>query len=129
MNEELRTSDQEVSPTEIEWPQSKGDPIGPVWSYAKKKGMYQAEALRMMAHDIVERIKELELPLHKAMKAAHGDGLTTMAYIKTQTRQINGLTQENVRLRRQVAELGDEVRELRHQRDATHNELVHRTGP
>jgi hypothetical protein len=108
MSEQLPT-DQEVSPTEIEWPQSKGDPIGPVWSYAKKKGMYQAEALRMMAHDLAHRIKELELPLHKAMREARGDGLTTMAYIKMLTGEVNQLTQENHRLRKRIDELLEEI--------------------
>lgn len=109
---ELRTPDQEVSPTKIEWPQSKGDPIRPVWSYAKKKGMYEAEALRMMAHDLVQRLKELELPLHRAMKEAAGDGLTEMAYVKMMTQRLNNSERENYRLRKQVERLAGEVKAL-----------------
>lgn len=102
MTSDSLSSEIEVSKTKIEWPQSKGDPIRPVWSYAKKKGMYEAEALRMMAHDLVERLKELELPLHKAMKAAFGDGLTEMAYIKMMTTRLNASERENYRLRKQL---------------------------
>lgn len=98
---ELRTPEDQVSQTKIEWPQSKGDPIYPCWSYAKKKGMYEAEALRMMAHDLVHRIQELELPLRQAMREARGDGLTEMAYIKMLTGRVNGLEQENHRLKAQ----------------------------
>lgn len=109
---ELRTPEEEVSPTQIEWPQSKGDPIYPCWSFGGKKGMYEAQALRMMAHSLVERIKELELPLHKAMKEAAGDGLTAMAYIKMLTRRLNNSERENYRLRKQVERLASEVQTL-----------------
>ncbi len=105
MGTEPPISEEEVSPTVIDWPQSSGDPIMPVWSYGGKKRMYAAEALRMMAHDLVARIKELELPYHKAMKEANGDGLSPMAFIKLQTKQINRLEQENVKLRREIDNL------------------------
>jgi hypothetical protein len=107
-----RTPDEQVSQTKIEWPQSKGDPIRPVWSYAKKKGMYEAEALRMMAHDLVERLKELELPLRRAMKEASGDGLTEMAYIKMMNQRLNASERENYRLRKQIERLAGEVQTL-----------------
>lgn len=98
-----KLSERGVSPTEIEWPKSHGDPIYPCWSYGGEKGMYAAQALRMMAHDLIERIRELELPFHQAMRKASGDGLTAMAYIKMLTKRVNNLEQENHRLRKQVS--------------------------
>lgn len=109
---EMSSPDEQVSQTKIEWPQSKGDPIFPCWSYAKKKRMYEADALRMMAHDLVQRLRELELPLHKAMKEAAGDGLTEMAYIKMMTRRLNNSERENYRLRKQIERLASEVQTL-----------------
>lgn len=85
--------------TAINWPTSKGDPIKPVWSYGGKKGMYQAEALRAFAHDLVEIIKEFELPVKEAMRQAGGDGLSAYPYIKMLMKRINGLEAANTDLR------------------------------
>lgn len=107
MTTEQRPSNQSAEPeqtiTAINWPTSKGDPIKPVWSYGGKKGLYQAEALRAFAHDLVEIIREHELPLKAAMKQAGGDGLNVGAYIKTLVKRINGLESANTDLRRDLA--------------------------
>jgi hypothetical protein len=95
MNTELPSSD-----GRLKWPQSKGDPIGPVWSYAGKKRMYEAEALRMMAQDLVEHIRQLELPVKEAMREARSDGLHELVYERMMQKRVNGLELENNRLRR-----------------------------
>jgi hypothetical protein len=95
MNEQVPAEER----TAINWPTSKGDPIKPVWSYGGKKGLSQAEALRAFAHDLVEIIKEFEMPLKEAMKQAGGDGLSAYPYIKMLTRRINGLESANTDLR------------------------------
>lgn len=78
-------------PPAVTWPQSKGDPIGPVWSYGGKKRMHQAEALRMMAHDLVERIKWLEAEPRAVLKQAQDiDGVDTFALIKALHKTIDG---------------------------------------
>jgi len=93
--------------TLFSWPTSKGDPIGPVWSYGGKKGMYQAEALRMFAHYLVDRIKELELPVREAMKLASGDGLSTVAYCKMMQKRLDGVTRERDRLENRLEVYAD----------------------
>lgn len=101
----------------IHWPISRGDPIGPVWSYGDKKGMYEAEALRAFARDLIERIKDFELPVREAMKAAGGDGIDTMAYCRMLQKRLDGMTRERDRLQAGVkmleqvnAELGAKLR-------------------
>lgn len=96
MTEEQPTAEER---TAINWPTSKGDPIKPVWSYGGKKGLSQAEALRAFAHDLVEIVKEFEMPLKEAMKQAGGDGLSAYPYIRMLTRRINGLEAANTDLR------------------------------
>lgn len=98
-------AEQPSSKESFSWPTSKGDPIGPVWSYAGKKGMYQAEALRAFAHDLVDRIKEFELPVREAMKAAGGDGLDAFAYCRMLQRRLEGKEREIERLQRENANL------------------------
>jgi len=78
----------------FQWPTAKGDPIKPVWSYGGRNGMYEAAALRAFAHDLVERIKHLELPVREAMKAATGDGLNVIAYCQMLHRRLDGITRE-----------------------------------
>jgi hypothetical protein len=106
-------SEQVPSKESFSWPTSKGDPIGPVWSYGGKKGMYQAEALRAFAHDLVDRIKEFELPVREAMKAAAGDGLNAFAYCRMLQRRLDGKEREIERLQRENAGLRDAM-ELDH---------------
>lgn len=84
-------NEQVPSKESFSWPTSKGDPIGPVWSYGGKKGMYQDEALRAFAHDLVDRIKEFEMPVREAMKAARGDGLDAFAYCRLLQRKNDNL--------------------------------------
>lgn len=80
-----------AEPPAVTWPQSKGDPAGPVWSYGGKKRMSQTEALRMMAHDLVERIKWLEAEPRAVLKQARDiDGVDAFALIKALHKTIDG---------------------------------------
>jgi hypothetical protein len=83
--------EQPVTKERVQWPTSKGDPIGPVWSYGGRKGMYQAEALRMFAHDLIDRLNLLEAPPREVMKqASDRDGVDTVALINAQLKTIKG---------------------------------------
>jgi hypothetical protein len=73
--------------------------------------MYQAEALRAFAHDLADRIKEFELPVRQAMKAAAGDGLDAFAYSRMLQRRLDGMTLERDRLQRRGAELEQKLRD------------------
>lgn len=96
--------------SDIEWPTCKGDPIYPQWTHGGKRGMYEAQALRLFAHDLVERIKQLELPVREAMKEA-GYGLDAFAYASMMQRRLEGMTQDRDRLQSQLTDLSDACRQ------------------
>lgn len=89
----------------INWPVSRGEPSKPTWSYGGNRKLHETAALRLFAHDLVERIRQLELPVRQAMKEARGDGLDALAYCRMMQRRLDGMTRERDRLQSELTEL------------------------
>jgi hypothetical protein len=87
-----------------QWPTSKGDPIYPCWSYGGRTGMYQADALRMMAHDLVETIRQLTMPFDELIEQSREkEGVDTGVFMTRLWKKVEDQKRELARLNEKLS--------------------------